>query len=366
MIKYQITLSKYVLKSFGAWNGIVGAVLAFVASLFNLIDLMRRAQQSHADIKFSQIFKASFLQLPSILDQLSPLIVLFSTMILLWNLHKRSEITVMRSLGYSVWSLVGPMVLAVAGYSIVYFSFLNPLSASLKEEYTYYQDQIFQKHTDLSSVSKSGLWLKHQYSDENYAIVQVEKLIDRRTFGNTVIYDFNQQGQFIKRYDVERVVIQPDRWLLERPTLTESNDIQIPTEAIVWDIRLTLEKIQQTFQNPSSISFWKLPKFINLIEKTGLSSTEHTLYFMNLLVKPFVLISMVLIGGVCAFVSLRQQNAFIFILSGIFSGFSLHFLNQIFYALGESLKIPLFFAALTPTFIGLLVGLVLLIHLEEG
>lgn len=365
MIKSQITLSKYILRSFASWNGIVVFVLGLIAGLFNFIELMRRAQHHH-NIKFSQVLKASFLQLPSILDQLSPLVVLFSTMILFWNLHKRSEMTAIRSLGYSIWSLIGPLVFSLIIYSGVYFSFLNPLAASFKEEYIHYQDHLFKKQTDLSTVSKSGLWLRHEYSDKNYAIIQVERIINQNTFGNTVIYDFNDVGQLLKRYDVSQIDVKPEHWTLKQPTLTESNDIQIPIGEMIWNIHLTLEKIQKTFQSPSAISFWQLPKFINLIEKTGLSSTEHALYFLNLLMKPLVLISMTLIGGVCAFVSLRGQNVFIFILSGIFSGFSLHFLHQIFYALGESLKIPLFFAALTPSLIGLLVGLILLIHLEES
>ncbi|HCI48954.1 MAG: hypothetical protein A2977_02550 [Alphaproteobacteria bacterium RIFCSPLOWO2_01_FULL_45_8] len=364
-MRYFLTLSRYIWKSFFVWNGVVLSVLAFVSFLFNVVELKRRAHGNDY-IKFGQIVKISFLQLPSILDQLTPLVVLFSTMIFLWILQKRSEITVIRSLGYSIWSLVTPMIMGVGLYSIVYFSLLNSLSSSMKEESIVYQNQVFRKTTDLSAVSKSGLWLKHPKLNGDYTIIHLGALLDQKTFGVSTLYDFAPDGQFIKRYDVEKVDVQSNQWILEHPRLTESNEIQVPVENVALDIKFTLQKIQQTFQAPISISFWKLPKFINLIEKTGLSSTEHTLYFFNLLMKPFILLAMVLIGGVCAFASLRRQDAFVFILSGIFAGFFLHFLHQVFYALGESLKIPLFFAALTPTFISILVGLIFLVHLEEG
>jgi lipopolysaccharide export system permease protein len=364
-VKHSFTLSKYVAKSFLLWNGLVLFILSFISFLFNLIELNRR---SHGNdyIKFNQIVKISFLQLPSILDQLSPLVVLFSTMIFLWSLHKRSEITIVRSLGYSIWALMAPMVMSLIAYCILYFSLLNPVISSMKEESIAFQNHVFRKVTDLSSVSKSGLWLKHSHSSGDYTIIHVGPLLNKTTFGNSTAYEFGEEGQFLRRYDVQSIQMNDTRWVLKNPRLTESNEIQVPIDNMDLNMRFNLEKIQQTFQTPSSISFWKLPKFISLVEKTGLSSIEHSLYFFTLLMKPFMLISMVLVGGVCAFASLRRQDAFVFILSGIFAGFSLHFLHQIFYALGESLKIPLFFSALTPTFISILIGLILLVHLEEG
>jgi lipopolysaccharide export system permease protein len=364
-IKYYLTLSKYIGKSFFVWNGVILFVLAFISLLFNVVELTRRAH-GNSYIKLDQILKISFLQLPSILDALTPLVVLFATMILLWTLHKRSEITVIRSLGYSIWALITPMVISVIGYSLLYFFLLNPISSSMKEEGILYQDHVFRKAADLSSISKSGLWLKHPRSNGEYSIIHIGRVWAPQIFGNSVIYEFGLSGEFIKRYDIKKIEVQENKWFLKRALLTESNEIQRVLNNITLDINLTLQKIQQTFQPPSSLSFFQLPKFIKLIQKTGLSSTEHTLYFFNLLMKPFILTAMVLVGGVCAFASLRRQDAFVFILSGIFSGFFLHFLHQVFYALGESLQIPLFFAALTPTFISILVGLTLLIHLEEG
>lgn len=363
-MKYFFTLFKYVSRSFLLWNGIVLFALSFISFLFSVIELNRR---SHGNdyIKFNQIIKIALLQLPSVLDQLSPLVVLFSTMIFLWNLHKRSEIVIVRSLGYSIWFLIMPMIMSVVLYSVVYFALLNPLISSSKDEGIAYQNHVFRKVADLSSVSKSGLWLKHLKPSGDYTIIHVGPLVDKKTFGNSTAYEFGEEGQFLRRYDVEKINMQENKWILENPRLTESNEIQMPVDHVELDVRFNLEKIQKTFQTPSSISFWKLPKFISLIEKTGLSSVEHSLHFFIILMKPFMLASMVLIGGLCAFASLRRQDAFIFILSGVSAGFFLHFLHQIFYALGESLKIPLFFSALTPTFISILIGLILLVHLEE-
>lgn len=366
MVNYRPTLTKYILKSFAFWNGIIAFILSVVAILFNLIELMRKAGHHHNSIKFGKILKAVFLSLPTVLDQLSPLIVLFATMGLLWSLHKKYEIVVMRSLGYSIWSVIKPMILGVFLYSLLYFSFLNPLAATFKEEYGRYYDHIFHKSSDLSGVSKSGLWLKHIHPNLDYSIIHITRLVDQNTFGPSTIYSFSEGGQFLLRYDVEKILVRPHQWYLENPTKTESNDIQQKVDSFIWENALSLDKIHQTFHPPASLSFWKLPKFIALIKKTGLSSMEHSLYFFNLLMKPWTLLAMVLIGGVCAFASVRQKNGFIFILSGIFSGFFLHFFHQIFYALGESLKIPLFFAVLTPTFVSLLIGIIILIHLEEG
>lgn len=364
-MRYHPRFSMYILKSFALWNGLVLLILSMTTLLFSLVELIRRSQ-THAFIKFSQLFKIALLQLPSVLDQLSPLILLFSTIILLWTLQKRSEIIVMRSLGYSIWSIVFPMILGVFIYSVAYFFLLNSFVASTKNIHAHYQDKVFRKTENLSSVSKSGLWLRHKKQEDGYSIIHVNHINSPNIFGHSVIYDFNRFGQFIKRYDVKQIDIQDKKWTLKSPLLTESNDIQKPVDDFSWNINLTLKKIKQTFQSPASLSFWQLPKFIKLIEKTGLSGTEHLLYFYNLLMKPFLFVSMILIGAVSAFASVRKRNSFVFILFGILSGFSFHFLHQVFHALGEALKIPLVFSSLIPTCISLLIGLTLLLHLEEG
>ena len=60
---------------------------------------------------------------------------------------------------------------------------------------------------------------------------------------------------------------------------------------------LTVERIQDSFAAPQTISFWDLPGFIGLLEDSGFASNRHRMHWHSLLASPVVFIAMVLIGA---------------------------------------------------------------------
>ena len=72
---------------------------------------------------------------------------------------------------------------------------------------------------------------------------------------------------------------------------------------------------------------------------------------------------------VAASFSLRMQRrggTTVMIAAGIAAGFALYFLSDLMFALGLSASIPLQLAAWTPSGVSCLLGVSLLLHLEDG
>ena len=138
-------------------------------------------------------------------------------------------------------------------------------------------------------------------------------------------------------------------------------------EAEFWlETDLTLDKIQDSFATPETMSFWSLPDFIKTLEKTGFSAIRHKLQWHSLLASPLLLCAMVLIS---ATFTLRQsrKSGFVFVIAGgILTGFLLYFISDVVFALGLSEKIPVTLAAWAPSSIAMLLGLAMLLHLEDG
>ena len=67
----------------------------------------------------------------------------------------------------------------------------------------------------------------------------------------------------------------------EQPGLgpTALDEMRIPTD-------LTAEHIQDSFAAPETISFWKLPGFVGLLEQSGFSSSRHRMHWYRLLSAP--------------------------------------------------------------------------------
>ncbi|UNM06024.1 MAG: LptF/LptG family permease [Holosporaceae bacterium] len=76
----HLHFNRYILKNFLKWAGIVTGILTFIIMLFSMVELIRKSQ-AHTHVHFSQMIKLSLLQVPHILDQLMPLIILFSTLL---------------------------------------------------------------------------------------------------------------------------------------------------------------------------------------------------------------------------------------------------------------------------------------------
>ncbi len=364
-MKHNYTFSKYMLKSFLTWFFVVLSGFSAVVFLFNLLELLRKTQ-AHKHVKLGKVLVVCFLRLPGILDQLIPFLILFSVMLMLWHFHRRSELVVARAAGFSIWGILSPLTIFIAFYSLLYLAVFNPIIASSEAAAEQLTNKVFGKAKNLLSISKSGLWLRDVREDE-YAIIHAENIKnDNKILENVTIYTFNKEGDFISRMDSAQARILPGSWALKSVFLSESNDLMHSVGDQAWSTDLTLEKLQSSFDAPASISIWKLPSFIKVMENAGFSSTEHQLYFYTLITKPFLLISMLFLGGVVAFSVLRQRNNFSFVAIGISLGFALYLLHHVLHVLGASLKIPLMVSAWIPTIIVFLFSMALLIHFEEG
>jgi lipopolysaccharide export system permease protein len=142
-----------------------------------------------------------------------------------------------------------------------------------------------------------------------------------------------------------------------RPVLVD--EMLIPTD-------LTIESIQESFASPVTISFWKLPKFIGLLENSGFSSNRHRLHWLGLLAMPVVFFAMVLIGAAFSMRHVRFGGLGYMALGCVLSGFGYFFLSDIATALGASGAVPVLIAAWAPPVSAILLSLGLLLHLEDG
>lgn len=363
-MKFYYTFQKYVLRLFFLWFMVITLGLSFILFIFNTVEVLRKAQ-SMPHIHLSSLVKLSLLQLPALIDQMIPFAFLFSTMFLIWNLHRRSELVVIRATGFSIWRIMTPLMVGVLVYSAIHFMFFDPLLAATQQAKEMFHARVFSQPRSLASMSPSGLWIR-QPTDTGYSVIHIQKVTGPSVLEGLTLFDFSPHGNFLRRYDVKKAIVTPKGWNLGGVRLTESVVLLQPIDDWVLPTDLTLDKVQQSFSPPSTLSLWQLPRFISLIENAGFPSTEHKMYFYNALTKPFLIMGVCMLGCLSAFSILRRRNNFIFVFSSIVLGFGLYFLHHILFTLGTSLRLPLLLSALIPTLVIMLLSLSLLIHLEEG
>jgi len=360
------TFSIYLIKSFFKWFFSVTISLGTIATIFNIIELLRRAQNK-PNIHFKHIISLSVYQLPELLDKLMPFVFLFSTMLVLWQLNRRSELVVARSMGFSIWNIIISLSGAALIYTVLYFGLMNPVGAELADKYDKLNSALFNQQKNLFSISSSGVWLK-QSKEKNYSIVHVGKVgRSNNELQKVTIYTYTDQDEFINRLDSSFVTIVPGGWKLRDALLSEETMLTQPMGGVFWETDLTISNIQKSFDNPLTVSIWKLPSYIKLLEGAGLSGLDHLLYLYDLISLPIKLIIMIALAGVCAYNFSRQKAGGLkFILTGLFAGYSYFLITNFAHALALSRTIPVFMGVLIPLFLGIVASLSLLIQLEEN
>ena len=360
-------LSRYISKNF--FLAFLGSLFVLVALilLFDVIDLLRRAS-SEESMTFGDVVSLGFLKLPQMVPIILPFSILIASLITFYRLSKSNELVIARSAGLSVWNFLMPVFVVSLLIGIFNVTIFNPFSATMRKKYDVLEGLKFENQSGFSWSSK-GLWLREKKGD-NPIVIHADAV--------------HQRDRELYLKDVSVLVLNPDETLsvqvessaglLTGHTLTVAEGVLFSEEgqkkkssAFSLPTELNLEKIMQTFEEPEEISFWQLPSFIDLLDRSGFSSIRHKMHFYALLSSPLNLLAMVFIAAMFALSPNQRQGGILMKVSGaVLFGFLLFFISKLTAALGTSGGLPVVLATFGPSIVMIFVAVSVLLHLEDG
>lgn len=360
------TLNLYFCRVFFFWFATCSLVISSVISLFEGTELVRRSL-GKPYIEFSTILEMAFLRLPNHFQTLLPFIILSTTMITLYRLNHSQEIVAARSAGLSIWQLLKGLIAFVLAFGITQLVIINPLSAAMSYRFQNLEALYFSGASNRMAISETGLWFREITNERQSIIHTVRVEPDRRTFSKITFHNYLSDGAYKTRIDAASATLQKGYWELQDATIWEDKEGVFKTYPVVKiETPLTIEKIQDSSTSPETMSFWHLPKFIDVLEKSGLASLSYRLYWHGQIANLGMMMAMMLLAATFGIRPIRQGGTTLFISIGLGCGFVLYFLNNVVYALGLGGQIPIIVAAWAPTVIMTLLSLTLLLHLEDG
>ncbi|HUS53796.1 MAG TPA: LPS export ABC transporter permease LptG [Thermohalobaculum sp.] len=373
----SVTLGFYIARRFLAITCSAFVAVFLLIATVDLVELMRSSGTGRAG--FADLVGMALLHAPSITITAAPFTVLLSSMACFAMFARSSELVVTRAAGVSVWRLLFPALLAAILLGVFVVTVYNPLAAAFASRFEALESRYFERSSSRLSVSADGLWLR-QGGPGGQTVIRAQRAsstIDRLWTVN--VFQFDPDDRFYRRIDARSARLDNQAWHLTgvrrwdllafeidnagsssiatRPELID--EMQISTD-------LTSESIQESFAPPETISFWKLPRFIRILEGSGFSSNRHRLHWQGLLAMPAVFVAMVLIGAAFSMRHLRFGGLGYMALGCVLSGFGYFFLSDIAAALGASGAVPVPIAAWAPPLSAVLFALGLLLHLEDG
>ena len=367
----SVTLSFYIARQFTLAMLALIVSLTGLVSLFDFIDLLRRAA-TRPDVPASLAVEIAALHLPYFCIEILPFGVLLGGIVCFWRLTRSSELIVARAAGISAWQfLAAPLACAMA-VGVFATALLSPLSSATFAKAEALDNTYLRASGGTLNLAGGQLWLRQ--SDPGLTPGGVALLHARgvRLAGGTLtvrgisVFRLDANDRLLLRIEATDGRLGTGAWIFHnsrsiRPDhLPEAiGEMSLPTD-------LTVNRVQESFASPDTLSVWTLPGFIALLDRSGFSSIRHRLHFQTLLALPLLAGTMALVSAGFSMRPARRGGVSRMIGSGVAAGFALFTISKVAAQFGQSGALPPVMAAWAPAGAGLLLAITLLLHLEDG
>jgi lipopolysaccharide export system permease protein len=366
-VRLARTLSAYIARQFFSWFcGVFGAMVS-VTFLADYLELLRRGG-TRAQATWGMLLEMAALKLPHTAQDVMPFAILFGTMLAFWRLTRSNELVIARAAGVSVWGFLTPAVLVALLVGVVAVTLFNPIAAGMEASYARLESRILHTDGDPLALSNAGLWLRQSDGAGGEIVLRGEKLNapSQLQLRNVSVFFLDEKAGFTGRIEARGARLDNGFWVLDQGQRFRPSQPPEPFDEWRTATTLTAGKVEESLASPDTMSFWALPGFISLLERSGFSAQRHRLHFEVLLARPLLFCAMVLVAATFSLRMQRRGGAAMLLVSGVAAGFLLYFLSDIVLALGLSAKIPVVLAAWTPTGVSMIFGASMLLHLEDG
>ena len=343
-----------------------------VLLLITIVDFMELLRRSGGrEGLFFIMTTMAFLHAPSVSLQALPFVMLLSAMWAYMVLARSSELVAAFASGLSFWGMARPGIFSAALIGLTGICVYAPLSAAALSIYERMDAEHFQGRGNLFSVSGEGLWLREGDSGDRIVIHAARTNAEGTELRNAIFQQFDEGAALHTRIDAPVASLTEGNWKLTDATVyTIRLDVAAPAEerlvpALNIPTNMTASEIQNSFAQPDSISFWRLPQVIEGMEAAGFSARRHKAHFHAMLALPALLAAMTLIAAAFAIRPPRFASYGRIALGCALTGFGFYFLSDVSMALGASGAAPAALGAWGPVFGAGFLGLALSIHFRE-
>jgi lipopolysaccharide export system permease protein len=366
-----LTLSLYIVRQFAL--GVSGMLLALsgLVSMFDFIELLRRSA-SHPEVSFATVSQIAALRLPYVAMQILPFAILLGGILCFWRLTRSSELIVARAAGISAWEFLTAPTLCAFLFGVVATALVSPVSSVMLARAEAMDNAYLRTGGGPLALNGGQLWLRqadHQTSQQGVAIIHALQVVmhGKQLVGQQVsVFRLDGADRLLSRIEATSATLTRGSWVLENARTLRPDQLPQPPELMNLPTDLTVNRVQESFASPDTLSFWALPSFIALLDRSGFSSIRHRLHFQALLALPLLAATMTLVSAGFSMRPARRGGVAKMIGSGVAAGFALFVVSKIAEEIGQSGALPVILAAWAPAAAGLMLAVTLLLHTEDG
>ena len=370
-MSFATTLTLYVARVFSFHMMGMLAALTGVVSLFDLIELLRRAA-TRPEATFAVVAEIAAMRLPWAMLQILPFAVLLGGILAFWRLTRSSELIVARAAGLSAWQFLAGPTMCAFGLGCFAVAVITPVSAAMRARAETLDSTYIKTGGGPLALNGGQLWLRQadrELDPQGVALLHANRVVVRD--GTLVadqlsVFRLDAGDRLLERVEARAATLRAGQWALDDARTIVPGRQPTPARDFAMPTSMTVDRVQDSFSPPDTLSIWALPGFIELLDRSGFSSIRHRLHFQSLLALPLLAGTMSLLAAGFSMRTTRRGGVAQMIGSGVAAGFALFVISKVAEEFGQTGTLPPPLAAWAPIAAGLLFSVSLLLHLEDG
>ena len=305
----------------------------------------------------------TFLNIPIVLFEIFPFIILLTTQFFIYDLFKNNELILLKKNGLSNFKIIKIIFFITICIGVFNVVIYYNIAAKMKFFYSDLKNSISKDNKYLAMVTESGLWIKDEINNKQYIIKS--KVIDNNLLYENVINEFSSDFKLLRTIQSKKIDIKNNLWTIYDPTITIENDTIKINGTVNFISNFNSKKINNLFANITSFDIYTLNNLKKDYEKLGYSIDEIELQFLKLLTVPLFYGVMSLFSSIIIFNFSKNKSILLNIALGVLISVFIYYFNFIFHSLGNNGKIPVYLSVFFPLCLIFISSLIGLINLNE-
>ena len=318
---------------------------------------------SDLNVEFYYPFFLVFLNIPSLIYELFPFIILISVQLVMIRIIDNGELITFKNNGLSNFKILKIISLSsfIVGLFVI-FIFYN-FSALLKFKYLDIKKNYTNDGKYLASITENGLWIKDEI--ENKINFINAKKIDFNSLINVEIIQLDEDFNHLQTIKTEKLDIKNNLWKINDAKIFKDNNSVQEVKNIQLNSHFNYEKINNLYSNLSSITMWDLFELKRDYDLVNYSTVEIEYHLQKIMSYPFFLTIMSILSMVLMMNIKYQKSKIIYLTLGILISVSIYYINYFFGIIGKNERLPLLVALWLPLIILVMISTIGSIRINE-
>ena len=335
-------------------------VILSLIFLLNIISELEFFKELNVSVNFTLFL--SLINSPSLIFEMFPFILLISTQLFFIKFFENNEIDIFKYSGLKNSGIITILGILSLITGILISTLFYNFSSNLKNLYLEFKSNYTNDGKYLAVITKNGLWIKDKIDERT--IITNASSIEGNYLIQTFITEFDNDFKVTKNIKSEKIDITNNTWIAKNAKVYFKNNYE-NIKNFKIDTNFNSKRIKSLYSNLSALTLMELIELRNNYKNLNYSIIDIDLHLSKILLYPVFLILITLFSSSIMMTTKHLKNTTFKILVGLFFSVIIYYLNNFFYVLGSTEKMPLMFSILLPLLLLSSINFLMLYKINE-